>query len=760
MDESQIGNLNETPVSDRRHAWSRMAQQVVFVVTVVAVAAAVALEIAPTSATSSNRIKFGTRASNDELDRDNEFETLVRPFLETYCGDCHFGEGSEGDVDLELLGNDNFDNEQGNLWVAIRNVLTDSYMPPGDMDQPADEEKEQILDWIQKSIVLRGNEATAPVVMRRMNRLEYENAVKDLLRIDVDIFDNPSRILQHDEYFQPSTRRMPRYVLAISYFSYAQRNPPQLPDVASLPTDPPVEYGFTNDQEALSISPMLLEQYLDVAHSIVSNPNFPNVCGLWRSMFIYDQGGPTDMLAKHAYRRLSTFLPRAFRRPVTNRELERYQNLFVNELQLTGDYTEAMKSTVSSILISPNFLFRDEFAAAESRAFDSTDSEPHLQPYDDDLIDDYLLASRLSFFLWGSMPDDHLFRAAAEGRLNDPIELENQVRRMMVDRRVKSLSTDFGMQWLRCQKILSARPDRTKFKKFYHHKVPPPTISMMIEQLLLFETIMIEARSILEFVDTNVGYLNRQLMNWYHQDAEKLVGYEPRLQNYEDFFRIQWPNRHRGGVITSGAMLASTSAPDRTSPVYRGNWMLDVIFNRPPPPAPGDVPPLESKDESIAKMNIRDKLAVHRENAACAACHDRIDPMGLALENFDAVGRYRRKYENGETIDASGDLDGIEFNGAAQFKGAILRQKEKFVRAFVEHVMNYALGRRLHISDESEIERITQAVIERDCRFSAVITEVVLSNTFRRIVYERENRQPETKVSSLPTPTESTHQNK
>ena len=673
-------------------------------------------------------------AVNDasENDSHSEFSSFVKPFLQQYCGDCHFGDGSEGEIDLSQIEMGALDEQQLQLLASVREALAESYMPPQEMDQPEIADKQKVQKWIRQ--ILASKTEPAPVLMRRLSRVQYENTIKELLRLNVDVFDNPQRILQNDDYFQPSTRRMPRYVLAISYFSYAQRNPPDMPGVATLPTDPPVEHGFNNEQGALSISPMLLEQYLETAYSIVDNQNFPKLCGMWQSLFVFDHVADLDKINKHARRRLAVFLPRAFRRPITQQELNRYLNLFEYEHSRTTDYTQAMKITVSSILVSPNFLFRDEFSELATPP-ESKMVQTHLQPYDDDLIDDYLMASRLSYFLWGSMPDDHLFRSAAEGRLNDPIELENQVRRMMVDRKIKSLSSDFGMQWLQVQKVLSVKPDRTKFPTFYHNRVPPPSISMMIEQLLLFETIMIENRSILDFIKTDTGYLNRNLMDWYHLDPVKTIGYKPTLQNYEDFFRIQWPNEHRGGVLTSGAMLASTSATDRTSPVYRGNWVLDVIFNRPPPPAPANVPPLSAEDSHNTELNVREQLAIHRKDTACAACHDRIDPMGLALENFDAVGRFRTKYPNGETIDSSGEINGMAFEGAARFKNAILKDKEKFVRAFVEHAMKYALGRMIHVSDDAEVERITKHVLANDSRFSNVITEIVLSKPFRRMVH-------------------------
>ena len=306
---------------------------------------------------------------------------------------------------------------------------------------------------------------------------------------------------------------------------------------------------------------------------------------------------------------------------------------------------------------------------------------------------------------------------------------------MMDDPKIKSLSTDFGMQWLKVQKAASALPDKTRFPDYYKgfQTIPPPAVSMMMEQLLFFEAVMVEDRSIEEFISSDFAFLNRQLMDWYQINPKTALGYTPALENFEDFFRVKWSNEHRGGVLSSGAMLISTSTTTRTSPVYRGAWVLDVIFNSPPPPAPADVPPLEpAHGKKLTSLNVREKLAQHREDPACASCHDRIDPMGFALEMFDAVGRWRSEYETGDRIDSSGELNGEKFVGSARFKNVILSDKSRFVRAFIEHTMKYALGRQLHYSDEPAIRRMTQNVIKQNCRFRSVIKQVVLSEPFLR----------------------------
>ena len=660
-------------------------------------------------------------------DADNDrFKTQVRPFLAKYCLDCHSGENGEGDMDLARFQNQSDVDNDMETWLGVLHQVEDGNMPPEDVVQPKTPEINRMTSWILDSLnpVAGSNQQLGK--LRRLNRFEYENTIRDLFRLSRPCFNNPARIIQTNDYFQPATGRMPRYVLAVSYFYNSHRRHSDLPGVSSLPVDPPVEHGYANDQDALSLSPLLMENYLEISTSMLNNSEFAQISELWGSMFTVEGNATKSRAIQQGHTQIELFLPRAFRRPATAEEVLRYQRLFDLELADSDSYTEAMKTTASAILVSPNFLYRQEFLCAVDFP---------RSVHEQELAKNYALANRLSYFLWGSMPDDQLFQAARERRLTKPQYLERQVDRMMDDPKIKSLSTDFGMQWLKVQKAASALPDKTRFPDYYKgfQTIPPPAVSMMMEQLLFFEAVMVEDRSIEEFISSDFAFLNRQLMDWYQINPKTALGYTPALENFEDFFRVKWSNEHRGGVLSSGAMLISTSTTTRTSPVYRGAWVLDVIFNSPPPPAPADVPPLEpAHGKKLTSLNVREKLAQHREDPACASCHDRIDPMGFALEMFDAVGRWRSEYETGDRIDSSGELNGEKFVGSARFKNVILSDKSRFVRAFIEHTMKYALGRQLHYSDEPAIRRMTQNVIKQNCRFRSVIKQVVLSEPFLR----------------------------
>lgn len=652
------------------------------------------------------------------------FQTNVRPFLKNFCLDCHSGDGAESDLDLDRFANTDDVTADLECWSRVLTRLEQGDMPPSDAAQPKPKAKQAIQDWIFQKISSSDKSSLRLGRLRRLNRVEYENTIRELFRLSRHCFNNSARIIRTDDYFQPASGKMPRYVLAVSHFLNADRRYSDMPGVSNLPVDPPVEHGFANDQDALSLSPLLMEKYFEVSSSMLNNLEFPHICGIWDSMFMPSGGEEAKAAREQSREQIAMFLPRAFRRRVTKDELNRYHKLFDREFAESNSYTEAMKTTVSAILVSPSFLYRQEFFVP---AKDDSSQDSNV------MDENYAMASRLSYFLWGSMPDDALFQAAREKRLTTSVGLSAEVERMMKDRRIKSLSTDFGMQWLKVQKVTSAIPERTRFPSYYKINMAPPAVAMMIEQMLFFETVMIENRSIEEFISSDFAYLNRQLMDLYQLDCKKVLGYTPPEEEFEDFFRIRWPNDHRGGVITSGAMLISTSTTTRTSPVYRGAWILDVIYNAPPPAPPANVPPLEpAEGDPGVVLNVRKKLEQHRLDPACASCHDRMDPPGLALEKFDAIGRWRNQYESGDPIDARGEFEGVEFDGASRFKSVVLRNKSRFVKAFVEHTMKYALGRQLHFSDQPEIRRVTKKVMEQDGRFRSVIEQVVLSESFRR----------------------------
>jgi len=537
-----------------------------------------------------------------------------------------------------------------------------------------------------------------------MNQVEFENTIRDLLKLERDAFSNPNKILKIDEYFKPEKKHMPRYVFAVSHFAFPDLQRPELAEVTTPPVDLPAEHGFTNDAKTLQFTPLLFEKYVQLGREIVASPTLPIISRSWESLFIAAW--------------LSTFLPRAFRRKVTEQEVTAFSKVFTEHFAQSNSFTEAMQATVASILVSPDFLFL--FQA----------SHPDLSP---EQQKSFVNASKLSYFLWATMPDDILLESARQGELVTKAQVLKQARRMMLDKKVKSLATDFGMQWLKVNRLSSSLPDEDKFADFYIRKKQPIGVSMAIEQLLLFEAILVEDRSILDFIHTDFAYLNRDLLFWYGYKPENYVNFNPSNKSPENFYRIFLPKDHpRGGAITSGSTLVLTSTSVRSSPVFRGAWIAEAIFNQPPPPPPPNVPALDDikADETGKNLNPRQKLAVHRDDPNCSSCHSRIDPLGFGLEQFDAVGKMRNNYDNGDRVDSSGEIGEDKFEHAFGLKRAILEKKEVFIQAFVEHLLRYAVNRKLTFADRDSVDQIVESVLENDARFHSVVESIVVSSVF------------------------------
>ncbi|MEZ6114588.1 MAG: DUF1588 domain-containing protein [Pirellulaceae bacterium] len=331
--------------------------------------------------------------------------------------------------------------------------------------------------------------------------------------------------------------------------------------------------------------------------------------------------------------------------------------------------------------------------------------------------------------MWGSIPDEELHELAAAGRLHEPDTLGEQVERMLRDRKLKRFCDSFPSQWLQLERIISAEPDPELFPQFYFAKYRA-SMHMMLEPLLLFETILVENLSITHLIDSDFSYRSDLLDAWYRDGTQGNPG--PPTQVV--LRRVPVSDRKQGGVITSAAILTMTSGTTRTKPISRGAWLAAVILNDPPPPPPGDVPPLADKPAvGQEQLTLRERFAAHREQTACAACHQRIDPLGFALENYDAAGRWREQYENGRPVDASGVLLGKHaFGDIVEFKAALLEEKDRFTRAFAKHLLAYATAREIGVADSSSLDKITDATAAADYRFHTLIQQVVLSDSFRR----------------------------
>ncbi len=369
-----------------------------------------------------------------------------------------------------------------------------------------------------------------------------------------------------------------------------------------------------------------------------------------------------------------------------------------------GSFEEGIELAIDAILVSPKFLFRierDDF------------------PNDPDTlrsINDFELASRLSYFLWSTMPDEELFTLARAGMLHDPEVIMDQVTRMIADPKAGKLVSNFAGQWLQLRNLALVNRDRELYPNFNGRL----RRAMERESYMFFETILREDRSILNFLDADFTFVNQTLAK--HYGIEGVEGDELR--------RVSLEGDERGGVLTQASVLTLTSYPTRTSPVVRGAWILENILGTVPPPPPENVPPLEVNPRKL-EGTIREQFEKHRANEACASCHSRIDPLGFSLENYDAIGRWRTE-ERGHPVDSSGVLPtGESFDGSRELRDILMNNPDKFVRCFTEKMLTYALGRGVEKFDRPVIAAIEERIAQDDYRFQSLIREIVLSIPFQ-----------------------------
>ncbi len=399
---------------------------------------------------------------------------------------------------------------------------------------------------------------------------------------------------------------------------------------------------------------------------------------------------------------------RAYRGSATPDDVQDAMN-FYEQGRKTGDFEAGIRMALQSVLMSPRFLFRLEQAPAAVRTVKATSTYR---------INDQDLASRLSFFIWGTAPDADLMKAASLGSLRTPIGLDRQVRRMLADRRSDSLSTRFAGQWLRLQDLEKIHPDYLLFPQY------DDTLSqaMQHETELFFDSIVREDRPVLDLLTADYSFVNERLAK--HYNIANVTGSE--------FKRVEMP-AYRRGLFGQGSILTLTSVADRTSPVQRGKWVMEVLLGSPPPPPPPNVPLLDETKGAIGGKNLttRERMEEHRKNPACTSCHKVIDPLGLALENFDATGAWRIK-DNEVAIDSTGDLyDGTKMEGPAGLRQAIMKHSDVFLLSFTENLMTYALGRRVEYADMPAIRGIIREAGKSNNRMSSFVLGVVNSGAFR-----------------------------
>ena len=651
--------------------------------------------------------------------------------FKAHCVKCH-GQGGKvkGKVNLLALKSDRDLLARPELLETLVEVLKNREMPP--KKEPA------VPELTRKHLVARlqamlrqalKTRAFLPTPIRRMNRFQYNNAVVDLLELDRQIFRLNERLMRRrEDYFKPETRKMPAQVRVSSRplsKDIDNQRPEGFKGVASFPQDKRAEHGFDNRADHLTLSPLLMESFLKLSQTIAESPdlNFKE-CRSWDWLFAphgketEPKSDPKVAEANAIRSRLRRLLRRAFRRPAEPATVERFAKFAEAQLAAGATFEQAMRTVVGTILGMPDFLYFYELPDKGNPG----NKDPGRQR-----ISDFELASRLALFFWSSIPDDALLDLAEAGKLSDPKMLSTQIDRMLNDRRSGRFCDNFPSQWLQLDRLITSVPDPEKFPYFYLVDGYRTSMHMISEPLLLFETVYVEDRSIIELLDPKFTWENGMLRANYAGHSK--AGHDVVTQLFK---RIPLTDPRRGGVITCAAVMTMTATPIRTQPITRGAWINAVIFNDPPEPPPADVPPLpEASKEELAKLTIRERLAAHRKREDCAGCHNKIDPLGFALENYGPTGVWRDKYENGREVDVSGVLfNQHEFKTLVEFKQLILKEKPRFIRGFIAHLLSYALGRELGPADSPTLDDLGALAMAGQDQLRVVLKSIAMSEPF------------------------------
>ena len=744
-----------------------------------------------------------------------------RQLLNRYCVTCHNDRLETAGLTLQEI--DTLHVAEGaETWEKVVQKLRTGTMPPSNRPQPPGEARQAMLEWLETSLDAASEANPNPgrtETLRRLNRTEYQNSIRDLLALDIDAtalllpdesgygFDNvtvgnlsPALL---DRYIS-AARKISRLAVGAqqeSVESAVIRVPPDTTQEAHVPGLPigtrggvVVSHTFPQDgqydiqvllarnrsgnigglrdprshelQFLLDRMPVasftiarpegnddtLLDRNLKVRVPVTAGPHqlgvtfardgdsvpeterqplqshFNETRHPRQTPAVYQvtvtgpyapQGAddtpsrsrlfvcrPDGPAAEEPCAReiLSTLMRRAYRRPVSAEDVEGPLGFF-REGRAEGDFDYGIEKALAAVLINPEFLFRVEL--------DPLDVAGGAYP-----VSDLELASRLSFFLWSSVPDDELLDAAVRGELSNPDELERQTRRMLADPRSYNLASNFAGQWLQLRNLVSVSPNPRLFTDFDDNL----RRAMREETERFFDSVLREDRGVAELLDADYTFLNERLAK--HYGIPNVYGTR--------FRRVQLdPESRRGGLLRHGSILSVTSYATRTSPVIRGVWVLSNVFGAPPPPPLPNVPALE-ENEVVANLPMRERLAAHRSNPVCANCHRTIDPVGFALENFDAVGRWRDHEGDAASIDVSGGLPLVgEFNGIDGLEAGLLTRTDLFAGTIAEKLLTFALGRGVEYYDQPTIRRILRATEQDGYRLSSLVVEIVKSVPFQ-----------------------------
>lgn len=777
---------------------------------------------------------YGAADAADAVPSMRTNQQVMHEFLDNYCSKCHNDERFSGDWSLSMV--DAYELEDGSntaAWERILRVTRDGDMPPAGKRQPSALQRSDFTHRLQAGLdgYAAGHPDPGRATLRRLNRAEYTNAIRDLLALDIDLaeslptddsgygFDNIADVLSvsstlMDRYFaiagevsrlavgvapekptvttyeitkdgsilnqgipawnERSSDELPfdsrgggvfKYyaphsgVYEISGFLNANTNNEidrlevnrhalrlQLPagphsigmsfrrdvgldervqvprnniDIVPLPVDPPKQLtlDFVVDGHRVGstqvpsyyLSPRYAQRNFlrDVLQIDIIGPLKVDGRGstLARKRIFRCHPDESTLLPRDCAREVLAPLARhAWRRPVGEEDLTSLLDLF-DEASRNAKFEQGIAVALQALLVSPRFLFVIE------------NDSPDLVPGSVRRLTDIEFASRLSLFIWSSLPDAELLALAESNELRQPEILEGQITRMLADRRADALTDNFAGQWLYLRNLEHHRPDVIEYPNFDARL----RSAMREETERFFARIVTENRSILDFINADYTFLNERLAEHYGIEGVSGPGLRRVALN---------ASSGRGGLLGQGSLLTVTSYGNHTSPVRRGKWILDSLLAAPPPPPPPNVAALVQESRDGRALNAREQMAMHREDPACAACHVKMDPLGMALEQFDAVGAFRLR-DAGQLIDASSTFPGgHNFTGLSGLRDILLDRRDQFTRAFVEQMMTYALGRGIEAQDGPELRSVAKAAADNDYQMHTIIHGIVNSFPF------------------------------
>jgi hypothetical protein len=720
-----------------------------------------------------------------------DFAKDIGPLFAKYCLECHTGKESDGKLAIDSL------DPKGGVklrksWQKVRDNLASAIMPPADSTQPSPEERKRMLAWLDTQplrLDCSGPVHPGRVTIRRLNRYEYNNTIRDLCGVDfkpADDFPNDDvgygfdnigdvlslppillekylaaaetisqrAILTFDEHSAQTKREKGRMLasqgeIALeSDFPHAGQYSFRARAAADQAGPEKAKMQFKLDDKELKVfettnrrsgdfrnydfklelpagrhkfAAAFINDYyqpnaedrklrgdrnLNIDHIEVAGPIGvkPDQLPASHTMIVFVEPSKDKSPEDCAREIFKRFASRAYRRPATTQEVDRLMQLFALAKGDGEKFERCIQLGVEAMLVSPNFLFRVE---QEPGAND---------PGGIRILNEYELATRLSYFLWSSQPDGDLFHLAFTGKLRE--NLDAQVQRMLKDPKSDALVQNFAGQWLQLRSLDVITPDPKRFPQWDKELRE----AMRKETESFFAYIVREDRSVMEFIDSDYTFVNERLAK--HYGLTGVAGAE--------FQKVSIPADQRGGLLGQASILTVTSNPNRTSPVKRGKWVLENLLAAPPPPAPPNVPALEETRRRDENGSLRQRLEQHRANPACASCHKLMDPLGFGLENYDAIGAWRT--EDGKSaIDSTGILpSGDEFKGVRDLRTVLKKRDNEFRLCLAEKLMTYALGRGLELDDQCTLRAIADDLSRHENKFSALVLAIVHSDQFQK----------------------------